>query len=108
MLIRCHIISNAIIHGFKSEHGLSKEGIVSITLQYTDDQISILCSDNGIGMNQEMKGRIFEAFSTQRLGTAGKGLGMNIVYNIVTRTLNGTIECESNNEGTQYLIRFPR
>lgn len=102
-----HIISNAIIHGFKSENGLSKEGIVSITLQHTDDQISILCSDNGIGMNQEMKGRIFEAFSTLQLGTAGKGLGMNIVYNIVTRTLNGTIECESNNEGTQYLIRFP-
>lgn len=96
-----HIISNSIIHAFKS-HKHEKETI-KISVQYINNTVKIICEDNGIGMSEEMTDKIFEAFATQRLGTTGKGLGMNIVYNIITKTLNGSIECESHHDtGTRY------
>jgi len=104
-----HIVSNSIIHGFKSKDGVLDNRICTIALESTADDVTIVCADNGIGMSEEMTEKIFEAFSTSDLGAEGKGLGMNIVYNIITQTLKGSIECESRlNEGTLYRIRFPR
>lgn len=99
-----HIISNAIIHAFPNRI----DGKITIAIEKKETAIEIICSDNGIGMDETLSGHIFEAFSSKRLGSKGCGLGMNIVYNVITQTLNGTIECSSKiGEGTQYVIRFP-
>lgn len=104
-----HIVSNSIIHGFKSRDDTLGKSICTIAIASTADDVTIECSDNGIGMNKEMTDKIFEAFSSSGLGGEGKGFGMNIVYNIITQTLKGSIECESRlNEGTVYRIKFPR
>lgn len=104
-----HIVTNSIIHGFGAGSSEQKDKSISIFIESDDSLVTIICSDNGIGMSKEMTDKIFEAFSTQRLGAEGKGLGMNIVYNVVTQTLKGTIECESElGEGTLYRIQFSR
>lgn len=108
-----HIVSNAIIHGFKAVDGKMTDKIkaarIRISMIISETEVMIECSDNGIGMDVELTRKIFEAFSTHRLGAGGTGLGMNIVYNIVTQVLSGTIECTSQlGKGTQYRIQFPR
>lgn len=103
-----HIVSNALVHGFDLGHAVIENPTITISIMNENNQVIIECSDNGRGMKKELKDKIFEAFSTQRLGTDGKGLGMNIVYNIVTQILKGTIECRSElGKGCYYRIQFP-
>jgi len=64
--------------------------------------------DNGKGMSEETVKRIFEPFYTTKRGQGGSGLGMHIVYNIVTQTLGGTIKCASTaGSGVSFDIRIP-
>ncbi|MGL4369722.1 MAG: ATP-binding protein, partial [Spirochaetota bacterium] len=64
--------------------------------------------DNGIGISEENISKIFNPFFTTRRGSGGSGLGLNIVYNIVTQTLRGSIECGSEpGKGTTFTIIFP-
>ena len=52
--------------------------------------------------------KIFEPFFTTKRGRGGSGLGMHIVYNLVTQSLCGTIECNSKeNEGINIIIIIP-
>jgi signal transduction histidine kinase len=52
--------------------------------------------------------KIFDPFFTTKMGQGGSGLGMNIVYNIVTGVLKGTIRVESVPAGgTSVLLVLP-
>jgi CheY-like chemotaxis protein len=63
-------------------------------------------SDNGTGMSDTVKGRVFEPFFTTK-GLSGTGLGLSMVYGIVSRH-HGTIEVETELEGgTTVRMRFP-
>ncbi len=65
-------------------------------------------ADNGKGISSEDLPRIFEPFYTTKRGRGGSGLGLHIVYNLVTQQLQGTIVCDSQLEGgTRFLIRIP-
>jgi signal transduction histidine kinase len=87
-----NFVNNSILHGFDGrEHGLiriSAEAIdkTSLRLVYTDD---------GKGISAKNLHRIFEPFFTTRLGQGGSGLGLNIVFNIVTKLLGGKIHSKS-------------
>ena len=51
--------------------------------------------DNGKGMDEAARARIFDPFFTTRRGQGGSGLGMHIVYNLVTQVLGGSIVVDS-------------
>jgi signal transduction histidine kinase len=52
---------------------------------------------------------MFDAFFTTGGGSKGLGLGLNIVYRIVTEKLQGTISCTSReNHGTCFTMRIPK
>jgi signal transduction histidine kinase len=73
-----------------------------------EDPIVIRFRDDGKGIPPEHLDKLFEPFFTTRRSEGGSGLGLHIVYNIVTRTLKGEILCHSKlGEGTELLIRFP-
>lgn len=86
-----NLIMNSIIHGFDNmEHGQ-----VDIEISETDGGVFIFYRDNGKGMTKEETKKIFDPFFTTRKHKGGTGLGMNIVYKLITDTLQGSIECRS-------------
>jgi len=99
-----NFIMNSLIHGFE----FIKEGEIDIKIIKQDDGLHIQYRDNGCGMTEENLERIFEPFFTTKKGRGGSGLGMQIVYSIVTQNLSGKIKCESEKgEGVLFDIRIP-
>jgi signal transduction histidine kinase len=79
-----------------------------IDIKKEGEELLIRYSDNGKGMEEETLKRIFDPFFTTSRGMGGTGLGMHIVYNLVTMTLGGKIKCFSRpREGTTFSIRIP-
>ncbi len=100
-----NLLVNSLIHGF--EEGASGRILFDLSLD-SEDRVLFRYSDSGRGMSEEVRKRIFEPFFTTARGQGGSGLGMHIVYNLVTQTLDGSIECESApGEGVTFTIRFP-
>ncbi|MBN2897287.1 MAG: PAS domain S-box protein [Clostridia bacterium] len=103
--ILTNFIMNSIIHGFNGK----TDGHVIIEVVEGKDTIKLVYSDDGIGMTEEVKKHIFEPFYTTNRGRGGSGLGLNVVYNIVTGQLNGRINCDSEPEsGTVFTIEFDK
>jgi len=70
--------------------------------------LEIVYQDNGIGMKRQDQARAFEPFFTTKRGQGGTGLGLHIVYNQVTQTLGGTIDCASKpGRGARFTISVP-
>ncbi|RKZ34755.1 hypothetical protein DRQ33_01465 [bacterium] len=85
-----NLIINSIIHGFRDRDS----GEISISVKSDGEKLSVSYSDNGVGISAENIPKIFDPFFTtnKQIGT---GLGLNIVYNIITQKLGGSIECKS-------------
>lgn len=100
-----NLVMNSLIHGFdERDHGSMKLTVEPIQ----DNMLNIHYTDDGLGILSEHVEKIFEPFFTTKRGQGGVGLGLNIVYNLITRTLSGTIEVESSpNEGVHFHIRIP-
>lgn len=99
-----NLVMNSIIHGFTDK----TQGKLVIDVVRDEDEVKLSYSDNGCGMSTENMPMIFEPFYTTRRGSGGSGLGMNIVYNLVTNTLNGDVECISEvGQGMTVNINFP-
>lgn len=99
-----NLILNAVIHGFNGK----KHGTINLVIVCSNDRVKIDIADDGNGIPEEHRKRIYEPFYTTRRNSGGSGLGLHIVYNLVTRTLKGKIDCESElNKGTRFIIDFP-
>jgi len=73
------------------------------------DDVEVLYSDNGCGMTPDIRRRAFDPFFTTRRDDGGTGLGLHIVYSIVTSRLGGQIQLESEpGEGTRVRMILPR
>jgi signal transduction histidine kinase len=103
--IMINLIMNSIIHGFE----FIEKGIIDIDIVMLDDKkICLTFKDNGKGIPEQLRKRIFDPFVTTKRGQGGSGLGMHLVYNLVTQALNGSISVQSeNNKGVEFKIIFP-
>ncbi|MBF0427382.1 MAG: PAS domain-containing protein [Magnetococcales bacterium] len=103
------IISNFIINSLHYAFVDHEPGTITIQAGLKEDHSVFLhYRDNGRGMDEETLKRIYEPFFTTNRNQGGSGLGMHIVYNLVTQRLNGTIECFSTpGQGTHFQILFP-
>lgn len=102
-----NIITNAIIHAYPAELTFAQKEL-SMTLMTKNDAAIIEISDNGIGMNKETQEKIFNPFYTTNRAAGGVGLGMSIVYNLVTNSLGGTIQISSQQQGSKIIISLPK
>ena len=72
------------------------------------EQVEVQFADDGIGMSEDVQRRAFEPFFTTRRSRGGTGLGLHIVYNLITRPLGGRLRLESEpGRGTIFVIRLP-
>ncbi len=104
--VHSQIITNLIINSIKHGYNEDDKGNIEIRVTKDENNIKLIYSDDGKGMDSETRSKIFEPFfTTNRL--TGTGLGLHIVFNLVTQTLKGTITCESSlSKGTQFIIEF--
>jgi two-component system NtrC family sensor kinase len=99
-----NLVMNSIIHAYSNEN----EGSIKIELTQHFNNLTIQYTDDGKGMPPEVVEQIFNPFFTTNRGGGGTGLGMHIVYNLVTQSLAGTIRCESTvGLGTLFIIQIP-
>ncbi|MBL0029800.1 MAG: PAS domain-containing protein [Rhodanobacteraceae bacterium] len=100
-----NLVINSLVHAFD---GIER-GRITLVATFDGDHVLIDYRDNGHGMRADVRDRIFEPFFTTKRGQGGSGLGMHIVFNLVTQLLRGTIQCESSpDQGARFVIRFPR
>ncbi len=100
-----NLLINALVHGFNFEG----EGLIEIAVTEEDGWVELVCWNNGKPIPREHLDRVFDPFFTTRRGQGGTGLGLNIVANIVTQRLGGTIRVASDEiHGTRFTVRMPK
>ena len=87
-----NLVSNAIAHAY--ERGDS--GTITLTRCGERQRRRADRRDNGRGIAPENLGRIYDPFFTTQRGAGGSGLGLNIVFNIVTDTLKAASTASPN------------
>jgi signal transduction histidine kinase len=83
---------------------------ITVRTQVTEDhtKVVIRIKDNGIGMSQEVRQRIFEQFFTTKPVGQGTGLGLSITHQIVVAKHGGTLDVTSTlGEGSEFVITLP-
>jgi signal transduction histidine kinase len=99
-----NLIMNSLVHGFQK----IEKGIITVAISRQEKNILFVYRDNGRGMGPEEREKVFDPFYTTMRGKGGTGLGMSIVFNLVTQTLKGGIECESSpGKGVVFIMKFP-
>jgi len=99
-----NLVLNSILHAFEP----GQHGHLSITVTRAEGAAIVIYRDDGRGMSPDVRRRIFEPFFTTKRGQGGSGLGLSIVYNLVTKTLGGTILCTSAPDvGTEFMLTIP-
>ena len=99
-----NLIINSFIHAFED----TTDAEITINIRATNNRLTINYSDNGSGIPAHIKDKIFEPFTTTKRGEGGSGLGMHLVYNLVTQALKGTIQlADDRNIGATFNIDFP-
>lgn len=104
--ILTNLILNASNHAFQE----GETGTVSIVARSRGaDEIEISFSDDGAGMTPDIQRKAFDPFFTTRRNMGGTGLGLHIVYSLVTQQLGGRLVLESKpGQGTTFRIIMPR
>lgn len=87
-----NFILNSIKHGFEGDFNDGGENIINISIDKADNGLIIHYEDNGKGITDTIEKHLFDPFFTTKRGQGGSGLGLNIVYNLVTQKLGGTLD----------------
>ncbi|HQU57422.1 MAG TPA: ATP-binding protein, partial [Chitinophagaceae bacterium] len=90
------------------QSSISYEPTVSIKTKRVNDKIEIIVSDNGNGIPDDVKEKIFQPFFTTKPTGQGTGLGLSMSYDIITKGHKGTLQLESEiGKGTSFSIILP-
>ena len=103
--ILTNLVNNSLIHGFVGDH----RGTMRIVVEDLGPTVQLRYTDDGVGMAADVAAQAFEPFFTTKRGSGSTGLGLSIVYNLVTRKLVGRIRLDTRpNEGVTFVIECPR
>jgi signal transduction histidine kinase len=84
------------------------EPLVRISTRRIEQQIQIIISDNGIGIDEKIRDKIFQPFFTSKPAGQGTGLGLSMSYDIITKAYGGTINVETSpGVGCSFMIKIP-
>ncbi len=104
--------SNGFYAAHKRAQNAGKAGFRPTLRVVTRDQgdwVEVRVRDNGAGIPNEIRDKLFQPFFTTKPTGEGTGLGLSISYDIVTQQHGGTIEVESEpGSFTEFITRLPR
>jgi len=99
-----NLVMNSIIHAYESEDS----GLIVISYHRHFNSLILEYTDDGKGIETENLQKIFDPFFTTKRNQGGSGLGLHILFNLVTQKLSGTIDCDSKlGLGTKFMIKVP-
>lgn len=99
-----NLVMNSLLHAYEDDEA----GHLTFALQQSSDRFIFKYSDDGKGIPKDDLNKIFEPFFTTKRNQGGSGLGMHIVYNLVTQRLNGKLDIESQvGKGTTFILDLP-
>lgn len=100
----CQAFLNIILNAIQARRGQLR---LVISTQNRDNKIEVRFSDNGCGIPDNIRNRIFEPFYTTKEVGKGTGMGLTVAYEII-KSYHGTIELESwPDKGTTVIIILP-
>ena len=101
------IFSNLILNTVKHAFETTDDNTIIIAAMQKENKTTITFKDNGKGVSDEVAQKLFDPFFTTARGKGGSGLGLNIVYNLLTSKLNGLICIDSNyKDGLGFIIEI--
>ena len=109
------VLLNLISNGFyattkrKAEAGDGFEPMLCATTKNLGDKVEIRIRDNGTGIPEEVKGKIFNPFFTTKPSGEGTGLGLSMSHDIIVKQHGGSIDVETESGAfTEFRIVLPR
>ena len=104
-----NLILNSKIHGFENhEDGEINIQVTEISESSGAKAVQLDYRDNGVGMSEEVKQKVFEPFFTTKRDSGGSGIGMSLVYNLITQKLGGQLSVESQpGQGVHFTMVIP-
>jgi len=111
--VECHVmvifqifnqlLTNSIVHAYTDK----SSGIINIACDCNQEELVLLYSDDGHGIPKGIEKHIFEPFTTSARGQGSIGLGLNVIYNLVSVGLKGEIKYIGQHSGTAFKINIP-
>jgi len=103
-----HLLNQVFVNLLvNAAQAIPERGEIRIQTRTVDDSVEIRIEDTGCGIPPEHIPKLFDPFFTTKEVGKGTGLGLNVVYNIVTKH-DGTIRVESTvGQGTVFEVRLP-
>jgi len=99
-----NFINNSLIHAYSK----GQKGTIKLLFEKQNDQLCFIYSDDGKGQEKDIQAKMFNPFFTTNREQGGSGLGLNIVYNLVTQKMKGSINIDSKPDfGTTFTIIIP-
>jgi signal transduction histidine kinase len=99
-------VTNLVKNGIQSIPDNAENPKITVNVRSEESMVKITVEDNGVGISDENKSKVFEPKFTTK--TSGMGLGLAMVKNIV-ETYNGTINFISEKgKGTTFIVTFPK
>lgn len=98
------LIDNALTHAFDEQ---SQPEIVLTAAAQGENHIELSCQDNGLGIPEDRRARIFDSFFTTKPHTGGTGLGLYLASSIVHNQLSGELRLDLADNGSRFCIRIP-
>jgi signal transduction histidine kinase len=100
-----NFIQNSLLHGFNNS---TPDATITIRFEVREQHLILTYADNGAGMDKTIEKIAFEPFTTTKRNAGGTGLGLNIVYNLITQKLLGEIAFVSEpSKGVRFTITLP-
>ncbi|HWR38875.1 MAG TPA: PocR ligand-binding domain-containing protein [Patescibacteria group bacterium] len=106
--ILAQLATNFTMNSLAHAYDPGQAGTLTLAVNTSAKHLLVKYTDDGKGMPEEICNRVFEPFFTTTRGSGGTGLGLYVVYNLVTQRLNGSIECLSApGQGTTFRVELP-